>query len=234
MNWLQNDAGFREELQRGWYYESVVADQVRTAGLHVWEPPRVCRDHVKDRHRFADEVDLVVEDRRVSVKSRRIAFTCPDDIPRNRDPLIVSTLRQWHLKSKPPMVVINISQETEKWIFLPVLETAPKWETVGGFDHIRGFDERWYAADKSLWRPGEEFPSWLGALTTGDYTVTLPYRRPFAVRAVSNRIQKEGTAICYAHRLRGRRFTLLVDEVRRRGGKVERRPADTTEETASA
>ncbi len=224
--WLQNDAGFREELQRGWHYESLVAEKVRAQGLRVFEPPRVCREHVKDRHKFADEVDLFVEDRRVSVKSRRIEFTTPSDIPASRDPLIVSTVRQWHLKSKTPMVVINVSQVTEEWIFLPVQETAKYWEFMGGFDHIRGFDERWYSAPARLWRPGSEFASWLHSQTTGAYWMQLPYRRPFVVAARNNRVVAEGTAECYRHRLSGHPLTRLVDEVRARGGRGFKTPIE--------
>lgn len=154
--WIDNHELAEAECRRGWSFEDKVADRLRQGGLRVDQPPKNWRDHVDDRHEYTNELDLLVEGLRMSVKSRRVAFSCPEDIPDNRNPLFVDTLRKWDLRDPEPAAVICISQETDAIIWTSTHPDAKaRWGRRGAYDAARGYSDQFMTADKSMWYPIE-------------------------------------------------------------------------------
>jgi hypothetical protein len=137
----------------------------------VLQPPKEWRSNVEDRHRFVNEIDLFVNDLRVSVKSRKVRFTCPEDIPDNRNPLFVDTERKWAKKTPPPFAIVSVSQETEAAIWLNSL-TEPQWVRHTRHDAMRGYSDIFMAAPRELWQPLETLPEAITAAFDGIWELT--------------------------------------------------------------
>lgn len=150
MAWLDNHQLAESECKTGWEFEDYVATTLRAHRLDVYTPPKSWRADVSQRHGYANELDMLVNGMRVSVKSRRVKFTRPDDIPSNRNPLFVDTVRKWDLKDPEPSAVICISQETRAIIWLPTA-SRPFWGVKRAFDQVRSYADEFMTADRSLW-----------------------------------------------------------------------------------
>lgn len=155
MRWIENHALAEREVRTGWLFEDHVAELLRTGGLDVVQPPKTWRADVSQRHDYVNELDLLVNGLRMSVKSRRVRFTCPEDIPSNRNPLFVDTVRKWALKEPEPAAVICVSQETRAAIWTPTAHKA-RWGTKRAFDQVRRYPDDFMTCDKSLWYPLDE------------------------------------------------------------------------------
>ena len=89
LRWSDNDDLFFRELEEGRKWELYVASKLLRAGLWVQVPTKSVRNSIDDVPAYADEADIWVtrkDPAKIEVKSRRVAFTDPDDIPPNRDP----------------------------------------------------------------------------------------------------------------------------------------------------
>ena len=187
MHWLDNHALAEAECRLGWAHEDLVATHLRGAGLDVDTPPKSWRADVSERHAYANELDLIVQGLRVSVKSRRVEFTTPDDIPANRNPLFVDTMRKWDQRTPEPVAVVCVSQVTKAMIWTPASRRW-QWSVKHAYDNVRGFAQDFWVADRSLWEPIDTLIGWLGPLWDGRW------RWPRGVLGVrANRIVRDGT-----------------------------------------
>lgn len=190
MAWLDNHSLAEAECRTGWVYEDKVAAYLRREGLHVDQPPKSWRANVQERHAYVNELDLLVSGLRVSVKSRRVEFTCPDDIPRNRDPLFVDTVRKWGLRDPEPKAVVCISQVTDAMIWTSTHPDAKAaWDVQGAFDATRGYADAFLAAGRDLWSPIDTFVEVFRHVWDGVWQT-----KSGLVRVDRNRIVAEGTA----------------------------------------
>jgi hypothetical protein len=83
-DWFKNDRLFFSQLATGHAFAEYAASELRRRGITVAVTPMEVRDDVADRHRFADEYDLLVgggQSAIVDVKSRDLDFTSPTDYP---------------------------------------------------------------------------------------------------------------------------------------------------------
>lgn len=152
-DWLQNHTLAESECRLGWAFEDHVATVLRARGLDVEQPPKSWRATVEDRHKYTNELDMLVNGLRFSVKSRRVEFTGdPASVPDNRNPLFVDTVRKWDRRHPEPAAVICVSQVTKAIIWTPVADKSC-WRTRARFDNVRGFMEDFLTADRRLWLP---------------------------------------------------------------------------------
>lgn len=192
MHWLDNHELAERECRTGWEFEAKVAAYLRDAGVHVVEPDKSWRASVEERHDYVNEVDIVANGLRLSVKSRRVRFTSPQDIPDNRNPLFVDTVRKWRELSPVPAAVVCISQETDGMIWLP-RTSANEWGVKHAYDQVRGFAQDFYTARRSLWRPMPELADilrsyWDGIWRTKSGPMTVHHGQVTRANGVGRRI----------------------------------------------
>jgi hypothetical protein len=157
MAWGQNDALFRSQLTRGHHFASVVAERLRAEGLAVDLTPMEWRENIDDAKRFADEIDLTVEGKRVEVKSSSRSFTGPDDWP--FPVAFVDTASGWAAKRVRPVAVVCISQPTEGIAVIP-MSSEDRWTTKRVFDAVRGIEETMLAAPLDALRSLDDLVAW--------------------------------------------------------------------------
>ena len=170
-DWASNHALAEQLARTGWAFEDIVAADLRAAGIAVEQPPKEWRA-VADATQalqgsYANEVDLTYRGMRLSVKSRNLLFSTPDDIPNNRNPLFIDTERKWAHKHPVPWAVICISQQTKAIIWLPVAATQAHWGTRQAYDRTRGYADQFMTADRSLWQPWVTLPTALRTAQDG-------------------------------------------------------------------
>src|SRR5689334_18766566 len=125
-DWFSNDELFRRELSVGHQYAELVAARLREEGLHVVVTPMEVRADIDDRHRFANEFDLLVGERApciIDVKSRDLAFS-GDDYP--YPSAFVDTVGGWNAKATKPMAIVLVSQRTQAMRVVSV-RRQPQW-----------------------------------------------------------------------------------------------------------
>lgn len=186
-SWMQNHALAERECRTGWVFEAYVAQCLQARGLDVEVPEKSWRASVEDRHAYENEVDMRVNGLRISVKSRRVAFSCPDDIPQNRNPLFVDTVRKWELMDPEPVAVVCVSQLTKGVIWTPSYRKW-QWTAKHARDATRGYSDAFYAADRSLWFPLDDLVREMHSVWDGRWRVR---RGVLAVRR--NRVVRTGT-----------------------------------------
>jgi hypothetical protein len=160
-DWFDNDDLFRRELAEGHAYANYVADQIRQRGLQVEVTPMEWRNTIEDRHRFSDEFDLTVGSRRrcrVDVKSRRLAFTGPDDYP--WPTALVDTVSGWDAKATKPSAIVLVSQETRGLAVIRV-STQGDWVVRRRFDQVRRIEDDFYEVRRDLLASFDELVAWL-------------------------------------------------------------------------
>lgn len=170
-DWLHNHTLAESLTRDGWSYETLVCDLLRAEHLLVEAPPKVWRADIADRAQFTNEVDLKCQGRRISVKSRNVVFTSPDDIPDNRNPLFVDTQRKWLAVDPAPYAVVCVSQATRACIWLPE-STSPQWTTTARYDATRGYADVFLQADRSLWQPFSAFIMHMRHIDDGVWTLS--------------------------------------------------------------
>lgn len=148
MQWIENEQLFKNELAIGYGWQLCVADYLKSLGFEVHIPQLVVRKDIKDIPEFSDEPDIECEGRIIEVKSRDLAFTCPDDFP--YETILVDTVNGWSAKVRKPTEYVCISTITGGMICL-CGETQPLWAQEERYDHTRNIMDLFYEAHKSLW-----------------------------------------------------------------------------------
>lgn len=219
-DWLSNHALAESECRTGWAFEDRVAAALRNLGLTVEQPDKSWRANVDDRHRYQNELDLVCQGLRLSVKSRRVAFESPDTIPDNRNPLFVDTVRKWAIKTPEPWAVVCISQSTNAIIWLPT-NTRSHWGVVNRYDYTRGYADDFMTADRSHWRPVTTLPDAIRTTFDGDWWLST--ERMTVHATVTNGYVAHTAPI--ARKFVGQPFGNLVGHMRKQPGFRSRRVA---------
>jgi hypothetical protein len=159
-DWFDDEAKFVSRLGTGHRYAESVAARLRERGLRVEVTPMEVREHVDDRHQFADEIDLRVGNsrRRVDVKSRGLVFTGPHDYP--HPTAFVDTVSGWERKAHKPCAIVLISQRTNG---LAVIRrsTRSDWTREWAFDHDRQIRDLFFMVAIEKLATFDEFVAWL-------------------------------------------------------------------------
>lgn len=192
--WFENDELAEKLTKEGWSFEQLIFDELSKPEhrLLVEMPEKTWRADSKQAFKgsHTNEIDLIANGRRISVKSRKFAFTCPDDIPINRVPLFIDTKRKWEKADPKPAFVVCVSQETSKAIWIDVESTFDQWTLTEKQDATRGYTDTFMQAKRSLWRPFEELPAIVRAgrdglwrITFGDVVAGVEVKDGFVIEA---------------------------------------------------
>jgi hypothetical protein len=156
--WLANDELFVRELRTGHDYAEHAAYLLRAQGLHVAVTPLEIRENVEHRDAFSDEHDLTLQHRhRIEVKSRRLAFTSPDDYPYQT--VFVYSLRGWQAKTHKPSAIIVVSQHTRCAVVVP-RTSEPEWIVKRTSDTVRQIEYDVLEAPRAALRTVEQLAAW--------------------------------------------------------------------------
>lgn len=159
VEWIKDDAGFREELLRGRKTELRVALDLMEHGHVVGVGRCELRESFEDRHNFADEKDVVVQPGHViEVKSRSIAFTSSEDYP--YPTAFVCATRRWKARTKKPCAVVLYSEPTGAKLVIPT-RSREQWTVTHFNDSRRGFNEEAFEIARELLRPWDALLSHL-------------------------------------------------------------------------
>lgn len=161
-DWFDDEAKFVRELGVGHRWAQVVAKHLQQRRLSVEVTPMELREHVDERHLFADEIDLTVGNarRRVDVKSRDLAFTGPHDYP--YPTAFVDTVSGWEKKKHKPCAIVLISQRTNG---LAVIRRSTRmaWSQEEHFDRRRKINDMFFMVPREHLASFDEFVDWLRA-----------------------------------------------------------------------
>ena len=105
--WRDNYALARQMFSEGHRFENVAAEFFRAHQLTVEQGERVIRNSFADHDKFADETDLIVEGKKIEVKSRNL-LEWPSNIN-------LCSLRSWQHKASTDAWVM-LSQVTGEMI----------------------------------------------------------------------------------------------------------------------
>lgn len=151
-DWFDNDEVFFRELDVGHKWAEVVTGRLREHGVPAEQTDKVVREHVDDRHDFADEIDVQVHLPNgtflIECKSRDLAFT-NDPATYPFSTAFVDTVSGWERKTSKPRAVVLISQRTGALLVINVKATEASWTTIRKFDRIRKINDQWLQAPKS-------------------------------------------------------------------------------------
>ena len=110
--------------------------------------PKSVRNSIDDAPAYANEADICVTRKspaKIEVKSRRVEFTGPDDIPSNRRPFFVTTESSWENAGTKPVAVVVVSQQTGG-IVVASGKDSGGWERRRYYDQVRGIDDTFLCA----------------------------------------------------------------------------------------
>ena len=146
--WIDDDTTFKKRWEGGEKFTKIIAERLRGDGLDVVEPERSFREEFKDRFKYRDEVDLIVNGLRVEVKSRKPRWTTLDDFP--LDGIFVDTTQKWDGHEETPVATINVCKSTGAIIVVRG-NTRPKWTTTVRRDRTSGHESEFYVAPRETW-----------------------------------------------------------------------------------
>lgn len=163
-NWLQNDALFLQELQKGRRFELMLALQLLEQGLIVQAPTQINTDPKRDRSDYLQQHDLIVSPhwaarpRVLEVKSRDLKFTCPQDYP--YESAYVDTLAGWKRKDPKPVEIVIVSQITGSAVVCPV-SSQKVWRIQEFHDFQRQISDRAWTVPRDELKSFDELVRWL-------------------------------------------------------------------------
>jgi len=145
---------FPAMLEEGRQWELAIAERLVDDGIAVEVPPMLCRPDIASREAYGDAGDLFVRaghggKRTLSVKSRSLDFTGPNDFPFSY--VIVDTIKAYDRVRVSAVIIV--SQKTGGVVVVPAT-TKEHWR-----------DTRWATVDG--WKPAYECPKGL-AKTWGE------------------------------------------------------------------
>jgi len=164
MEWFENDDLFFKELDQSVPFTRSVGERLMAEGFRVQIPEISKRRSVEERYAYADEVDLrvLLTPRAVplEVKSRRLAFTGPDDYPFAT--AFVDTVSGWNAKQAKPPFVILVSRKTPGGLVAVATENwEHDWVARRSGDGVRGFSDMRYEVARELLLPWSAVVEWL-------------------------------------------------------------------------
>jgi hypothetical protein len=146
-----------QEIRTGHRIQVWVAGKIVELGFPVRVPELSLR---KDPsfNKFNDGGDIWVCNELVEVKSTRYPFSSLDDF--KFDKPMIDTVSGWDSKKIKPVTLIEVCRLNGAMIFLPIADTRDAWTVVSKHDHRKGYDDRFYACPKMLWKNFGQFRPW--------------------------------------------------------------------------
>jgi hypothetical protein len=155
-DWFENDELFFRQLSTGHEWAEVVAERFRAAGIAARATPMSRRRTLADRHRYRNEIDVLVGPigAPVEIKSRNLDFSA-DPATYPYDTAFVDTVGGWDAKDPKPVAIVLVSQKTGAMLVVPTSSQAT-WTRTHKRDRVRNVRDIWYAVDRALLIPFDE------------------------------------------------------------------------------
>lgn len=152
-HWFKNDSLFIEQLKTGHAWQALPATYFQLKGFDVEVPELKIRDNVKQAKKFANTIDLIVQNLKFEVKSRTETFTSPESF--QYPTILIDTVSGYNEKKEKPFAYIMVSQHTGSMLFLRS-DQPDGWVIEKKFDTVRKIRDEFYLAPKAKWRPLDE------------------------------------------------------------------------------
>jgi hypothetical protein len=136
---------FKSELIKGFLWQLFVADRFRRMGYEVETPDLT---YAKDVSIYANSQDLRINGHIVEVKSRNLAFSCPEDFPYGS--ALVDTVSGFEKKTDRPEIYAIVSQHNGAIVCIDVKKTFSLWKSAKRYDSVRKFTDNFYECDREL------------------------------------------------------------------------------------
>lgn len=152
---------FKRYLAEGYAYQGVAAAILTQLGLQVQLPDLRVAPTPEQWADYTDEYDLLVEGRRIDVKSSSRAWTCIDDWPVEFGGwAIVDNVGAFDRKDHKPVAYLLISQPTAAILVVPV-STRPTWRVIQRWNARQSFHQEFYAVRPQQLKTLDEFVEWV-------------------------------------------------------------------------
>lgn len=143
--WSQNDELFISELKAGHEWQMLAACFFKLHGFEVEVPELSIRNSIKQAGNWISSVDLLLNGKKIEIKSRNEVFSSPQSFP--YDTIFVDTVSGYDAKAEKPLAYIMISRPTGCMLCLRS-DKPNAWKIEEKFDRVRKIKEKFYVCDK--------------------------------------------------------------------------------------
>jgi hypothetical protein len=152
--WSQNDTLFIKELKDGFAWQSLPVLFLQLSGLDVEMPELKIREGgISKAAPFFDSKDLIVNKKRIEIKSRKEKFTSPETFPYST--AIVDTVKKFEGREEKPFAYIMVSRFTGSMLWVDC-QTWKDWSVIEKFDHTRKYRDKFYVIEREKMRSMDE------------------------------------------------------------------------------
>lgn len=144
--WSKDTEKFKKELTDGFAWQELPAVFLKIHGFQVEMPTLVFRDSIKDASKFFETKDLIVNGKRIEVKSRKEKFSTPDDFPYST--AIIDTVKKLDGRDEVPHAYIMISRFTGCMLWANP-QNREGWKIEKKFDRTRKYWDSFYIMPKN-------------------------------------------------------------------------------------
>jgi hypothetical protein len=145
MKWSENTELFKKELTDGFQWQELPATFFKLHGFSIEMPPMAFRENISDANKFFETKDLIVNSKRIEIKSRKERFTSPNTFP--YDTIIIDTVKKFTGRSEIPFAYIMISRITGSMLWIDT-SNRDKWKVERKFDNTRKYWDNFYLTSK--------------------------------------------------------------------------------------
>ncbi|NJO18643.1 MAG: hypothetical protein HC877_23825 [Thioploca sp.] len=126
--WSKNDALFIKELTEGFAWQTLPVLFFKLNGLDVQMPSlEIRKDGIEQAAPFFDSKDLIVNKKRIEIKSRKEIFTSPNSFPYKT--AIVDTVKKFDGREDKPFAYVMISRFTGCMLWVSC-ENPKEWDII--------------------------------------------------------------------------------------------------------
>lgn len=140
--WSENDELFIKELKDGFSWQRLPLTFFDLHELKVEMPELEIREgSIKNAGKFFNSKDLLVNGKRIEIKSRKEAFTSPDSFPYKT--AIVDTVKKYEGRDDKPFAYVMVSRITGSMLWVDA-STPDNWSVKRKFDKTRKYHDNFY------------------------------------------------------------------------------------------
>lgn len=146
MLWSENNELFIKELSDGFAWQTLPMLFFKLHGFDVEMPELEIREEsIKNASKYFNSKDLLVNGKRIEIKSRKEKFTSPDSFP--YPTAMVDTVKKFNGREDKPVAYIMISRDTGSMLWVDATRNSD-WEIIERFDNTRKFNEKFFVVKK--------------------------------------------------------------------------------------
>lgn len=144
--WSKNDSLFIKELTEGHAWQSLPLVFFKLNNLDVKMPDlSIRKDGIEKAAPYFDTKDLIVNSKRIEIKSRKEKFTAPDTFPYKT--AIVDTVKKFEGRKEKPFAYVMVSRFTGSMLWVDC-SSWKSWEVIEKFDRTRKYPDKFYTINR--------------------------------------------------------------------------------------